>query len=164
MCSWHPSTWECGSFQTENCDNPNTNQKVDTDEEDDTLNWTLYSMDKGVCASGDDCGQLSWRWEIILRSLRMITSLVITACRGGGIVKLLFQYSLLTVTDFIFDKHVSRGDTLDTTKIFQKDGVARDAWPLHFGGLNDNCSNMVIDTDFKFEVKEFRWQVQPFWQ
>jgi len=36
--------------------------------------------------------------------------------RPIGIVKLLFQYSLLTVADFIFDKYVSR-DTPDMTPL-----------------------------------------------
>jgi len=61
--------------------------------------------------------------------------LVITACCDGriglldGIVKLLFQYSLLTVTDFKFDKHVSR-DTPDMTPLkFSK----KRAWP----GMHD---------------------------
>jgi len=45
--------------------------------------------------------------------------------RPIGIVKLLFQYSLLTVTDFIFDKHVSM-DTPDMTPLkFSK----KRAWP-----------------------------------
>jgi len=72
-------------------------------------------------------------------------------------VRLLFQYSLLTVTDFKFDKHVSR-DPLDMTplKFFEKRAWSGTHNPLHFGELNDNCANVVIDTDFKFE-KHVPW-------
>ena len=68
-------------------------------------------------------------------------------------MRLLFQYSLLTVTDFKFDKYVSR-DPLDMTPL-------KWAWsgthnPLNFGELNANFANVVMDTDFKFE-KHVPW-------
>jgi len=77
--------------------------------------------------------------------------------RASEIVRLLFQYSLLTVTDFKFDKHVSK-DTPDITalKVSKKMAWPGRHDPLHFGGLNANCSNMVTDTDFKFE-KHVPW-------
>jgi len=39
-----PCTAACGPCQTENCDNPNNTQEVDTEEEDDTRNWTLWNF------------------------------------------------------------------------------------------------------------------------
>jgi len=67
--------------------------------------------------------------------------LVITACCDGriglldGIVKLLFQYSLLTVTDFKFDKHVSR-DTPDMTPLkFSKRGRGQGCMTPTFWGV-----------------------------
>jgi len=45
----------------------------------------------------------------------------------------------------------------DPFKIFRKEGVARDARPPKFWGLNANCSNMAQkDTDFKFQ-KHVPW-------
>ena len=64
-------------------------------------------------------------------------------------MRLLFQYSLLTVTDFKFDKHVPRDIPDMTSLIF----FEKRAWPgmhdrLNFWGSNANCSNRVKDTDF----------------
>ena len=68
-------------------------------------------------------------------------------------MRLLFQYGLLTVTDF-FAKHVSR-DTPDVTalKFFEKRAWSGTHNPLNFAGLNANCCNMVTDTDFKFDKR-----------
>ena len=73
---------------------------------------------------------------------------------------MLFQYSLLTVTDFKFYKDVP-GDIPDMTSLIFSE---KRAWPgtherhdpLNFGGLNANCSNIVKDTDFKFD-KHVPW-------
>ena len=72
-------------------------------------------------------------------------------------VRLLFQYGLLTVTDFKFAKHVPR-DTPDMTalKFFEKWTWSGTHNPLNFAGLNANCCNMVTDTDFKFD-KHVPW-------
>ena len=132
--------------------------------------WRAYVHISFYVETSKWCGEniiimfVPWRWEIpniILRSLRMIISdnrLSRWSNWPIGIVKLLFQYSLLTVTDFkLFWQVCFQGYSgHDPFKIFQKEGVARDAWPLHFGGLNANCSNMVTDTDFKFE-KHVPW-------
>ena len=39
-----PCTPSCSPCQTENCDNPNNTQEVDTEEEDNTQNWTLWNL------------------------------------------------------------------------------------------------------------------------
>jgi len=69
---------------------------------------------------------------------------------------LLFQYSLLRVTDFKFDKHVPRDIPDMTSLIF----FEKRAWPgthdrLNFERLNAICSNMVKDTDFPGRLGQF---------
>ena len=52
-----PCTAACGPCQTENCDNPNNTQEVDTEEEDDNQNWTLWNL-----FYGQRCLCISWYW------------------------------------------------------------------------------------------------------